>query len=277
MMKKFLNTFFQKISDMIYYTSSFQAAQVSEEAFALPPAFAPLKGRTLLFVSDIHLSRIFTLDALRRLIHQMDAFQPDMILLGGDYAESSVWQRQFFKEISVLTPPLGIYAVAGNNDTECFPENIGELKQIAAENGVTLLLNESVRVRAGAEVITIAGLDDFEYGSFPYRPLFDPTTASTFRILLSHYPQGTAYYSTHLDGPQPHLALSGHTHGGQFSICGITPFSVGFERRIHGMKLPVISGWTTLGQTRLLVSDGIGTSRLPFRLCVPPVFHLIRL
>ena len=276
-MKNLFEKLSMKISDIIDYMPSFREARVTEEVVSLPPSFASLKGRTLLFVSDIHLSRTFTLMALRRLIHQIDSYQPDMLLLGGDYAESSTWQRQFFKEISAIMPPLGIYAVVGNNDTECFSENIDELRQIAAENGITLLMNESVRVRAGADYITIAGLDDFEYGSFPYCPLFDHTSASSLRILLSHYPQGAAYYSAHIDGVQPHLAFSGHTHGGQFSLCGITPFSVGFERRIHGMKLPAVSGWTNLKNTRLLVSDGIGTSRLPFRLCVPPVFHVIRL
>ncbi len=263
---------------MFYFGPSFEAALVREESFTLPSVCRSLKGRTLLFVSDVHLCRRFPLKALRLLVQQMSAVQPDMLLLGGDYAENAEWQRQFFEEISCIRPPLGSYAVLGNNDTECFPKDVNELAKIAAGFGVTLLNNQAVRISVGADTVCIAGLDDFKHGSHPMKPLFKESDLSSLRILLSHYPQGIAYYTSRVGGNlQPHLALSGHTHGGQFSLRGFTPFSIGFERRIHGMALPAVSGWTDVGQTKLLVSSGIGTSRLPFRLCVPPEIHRISL
>ncbi len=266
----------KKFSEMIYYSPSFRAAQVKEEAFSLPPACASLKGRTLLFVSDVHLCRIFPIEAVRRLTEQMAQYNADMILLGGDYAESAEWQRQFFHELSRLHAPLGIYAVAGNNDSECF-ENIEELTEIAARAGVTFLNNRTAHVSVGVCRIAVAGMSDFKYGEETVHPLFEPADESAFRILLSHYPQGISHYVSHFSKLQPHLALSGHTHGGQFSVFGLTPYSIGFEHHFHGIKLPAVSGWTNVEHTKLLVSEGIGTSRLPFRLCVPPAFHLIRL
>ncbi len=266
----------KKRSKIIYSGSSFQTALVREEQLALPSVFPSLKGKTLLFVSDIHLSHMFPIEALRRLVRQIAALQPDMLLLGGDYAESPAWQQQFFEEISVIRPLLGSYAVLGNNDTECFPKNTGKLAEIADRFGITLLKNQTARVAVGEDIICIAGMDDFEYGIHTAKPLFEKCDQSALRILLSHYPQGAVYYAGRFDNLQPHLALSGHTHGGQFSIGGLTPFSIGFERRIHGMKLPAVHGWTDIHQTRLLVSAGIGTSRLPFRLCVPPEIHRIQ-
>lgn len=263
---------------MIYYSPSFESAQVKEEAFSLPPTCAFLKGRTLLFVSDVHLCRTFPIEAVRRLIRQMAQYHADMILLGGDYAESADWQREFFKELSSLHAPLGIYAVAGNNDTECFPENINELSRIAARAGVTFLYNHTTRVALDEEHhITIAGLSDFKYGQLTDRPLFNEGDKNTFRIMLSHYPQGIAYYANRFGEISPHLAFSGHTHGGQFSLFGITPYSVGFEYRLHGIKLPAVIGWTQVGSTKLLVSSGIGTSRLPVRIGAAPAFHIIHL
>ena len=74
--------------------------------------------------------------------------------------------------------------------------------------------------------------------------------------------------------PASHLALVGHTHGGQFRFLGLTPYSIGFERRKYSRQLPV-EGWTEVPGFPLLISPGVGTSRLPFRLNVPPTIHLI--
>jgi predicted MPP superfamily phosphohydrolase len=70
--------------------------------------------------------------------------------------------------------------------------------------------------------------------------------------------------------------LSGHTHGGQFNLFGLNPYSIGFER--FGDELPppaVVSGMMRFGPTTLLTSKGIGVSRIPLRIGVRPEIHLL--
>ena len=73
-------------------------------------------------------------------------------------------------------------------------------------------------------------------------------------------------------GARPDLQLSGHTHGGQFNVLGITPYTFFFEPRRHAW----VSGECTLGGVRTIVSNGIGMSRVTLRVGAPPQVHLVR-
>lgn len=261
----------------IQYGPSFRAAQIEESEFRLPPACASLAGRSLLFLSDVHLSNRFPEGAVRLLIDQIASLSPDMILLGGDYAESAAWQIQFFELFSRLTPPLGAYGVIGNNDTECFPQDIAPLAAAAQRAGVQLLIDQTVRIAAGNAAIAVAGVDNLRVAKPMRRPLFDARDASSLRILLAHYPQSAGRYLREFPENAPHLAVSGHTHGGQFRLCGLTPYSIGFEFNEQGERLPIVEGWKEMRGTRLLVSPGLGTSRLPLRIGALPTIHRIQL
>lgn len=265
------------LSGYITYGPAFRSAQIEEKAIRLPPGCACLDGRTLLFLSDVHAcDRMFPERAVNSLIAQIAALNPDMLLLGGDYAESAAWALRFFDLLSAVRPPLGIYAVLGNNDTERFRSGLFPLYERMLNAGVAPLADRIVRIRVQDTQISIAGLCDFKSNSPPSKSLFSRRDENALRILLAHYPHSIV---CHLEcaGVQPHLSLSGHTHGGQFSIGPLNPYSIGFERGMKGVPLPAVSGWVPVKGGQLLVSPGVGTSRLPFRIGVPPVIHRIRL
>ena len=70
--------------------------------------------------------------------------------------------------------------------------------------------------------------------------------------------------------------LSGHTHGGQFNLFGLTPYAVGFERFGARCFPPLlVSGEADFGPRRVMVSKGIGSSRIPLRIGVHPEIHRI--
>lgn len=259
------------------YGPAFERAQVDEKTISLSADCAALEGRALLFFSDIHLSRMFPEKSVERLIEQAAALRPDVIFLGGDYAESAEWQRMFFEKIGQLRPPLGIFGVYGNNDCECFHQGMYPLIETASKAGVVLLADRTVRIKAGAGTISVAGLDEFRRAKPLRKPLFTGRDASAFRILLAHYPQSLTRYMDAGYEIAPHLCMAGHTHGGQYSVMGLTPFSFGFEHKYRGVRTPTINGWKKEGETEFLVSPGIGTSRLPFRGGVQPQIHLIHL
>jgi len=264
------------LHQIIHYGPAFQSAQIEEKAFPLSPDCVFPEGRTLLFFSDVHLSRFFPNRAVERLLLQIESLRPDMILLGGDYAESAQWQLDFFRMLGHLRPPLGIFGVPGNNDRECFPDGYEPLAEAMSRFGATLLVNQTTRVKAENGLISIAGVDELKYGAPHVHPLFDERDASALRILLAHYPQAAARYTAVNRILPPHLCLSGHTHGGQFSFFGLTPFTLLFEQKLHGIDLPAVSGWTETNGSPLLVSPGLGTSRIPLRINVVPSIHLIR-
>ena len=231
----------------------------------------------MLFLSDVHLSNRFPAEAVEKLLSQIEALHPDMILLGGDYAESAAWQLQFFEMLSRIAPPLGIFGVLGNNDYECFPDRLTPLLEAATRAGVTLLIDRTVRIDAGCGRISIAGLNELRHAEPLKKPLFTGKDAFSLRILLAHYPQSIGRYLRESPVHAPHFAAAGHTHGGQFSVMGLTPYSIGFEFIMKGERLPLVSGWKQMIGTQLLVSPGLGTSRIPLRINVEPTIHCIRL
>ena len=90
-----------------------------------------------------------------------------------------------------------------------------------------------------------------------------------FRVLMLHEPCAVR--------PAPDLTLSGHTHGGQFNCLGFTPYSIGFERLFGRRIRPVaVAGLSEQPDgSKLLVSKGIGASRIPLRVGVRPEIELI--
>lgn len=261
----------------VYNGPAFQAAQIEEKTLRLSPACASLDGRTILFLSDVHLSEFFPAEAAERLIAQIESLRPDLILMGGDYAESNAWQHDFFRMISRIKPPLGIVGVSGNNDCECFPKGVRKLVAAAARYGITILVDKILRIDTGSGVIAIGGIDELRQADPKKQPLFSPRDESALRILISHYPQSVGRFLRTASCLRPHLALAGHTHGGQFSLFGLTPYTIGFELIVRREFLPLVRGWKTVGETEFLVSPGLGTSRVPFRINIEPTIHLLRL
>lgn len=228
----------------------------------LPPGSRPLR---LLFVSDIHLRASMDPEALAA---QMAAQTADCVLLGGDLSDDLAQAERLLSALQILRPPLGLYAAPGNNDPEAYG-SLDAFRRALSRIGCRLLVNETVRTGG----LTISGLDEYKYGSPDASGLF--RASDRVRILLSHFP----VWPDLPKALQPQLMLCGHTHGGQYDLLGINPYTIGFELKYHlkGIRLHHVSGWMRQGGTNMLVSKGIGMSRIPLRVGVRSEMHLIRL
>lgn len=224
-----------------------------------------LRGRTLLFASDFHLRPG---SDPGRIVRSMAECCADVVLLGGDYADRREQALRLFDALRDLRAPLGIYAVCGNNDTEAFGSHAA-LADAMERFGARLLVNEVARVCCAGNVLEVGGVDEYRYGAPKPDGLFGLDAG--YRILLSHYPV--------VRGVQADLMLCGHTHGGQFNFFGVTPYSVGFERlgKKRAYAPEAVCGVQRLGGMTLLVSKGIGASRIPLRVGVRPEIHRIEM
>lgn len=259
----------------IYYSPAFQSAQLDRRRSALPPSLRALSGRTILFMTDLHSSPMFPPCALERLIAQANALHPDLILLGGDLAETECDQAEALPLLAQLDAPLGVYTVMGNNDYHHTQINGRALTDCLLDAGIITLIDSEAAIPAAGCRIRIAGLNVYDRKTRAASPYFADSDERDFRIIMAHYPQSIPLHLDECAAP-PHLGLSGHTHGGQFRFLGLTPFSIGFERGRQAHLMPP-AGWTDKYGFPALVSNGVGVSRLPFRLNVPPQIHLITL
>ena len=234
----------------------------SVEHWLLRNAPAFLRGRRLLFVADLHI-RDCTPDAYIHRLAGLCAEQgADLLLLGGDLAESIPAARRMARAFCGQNYPRGIIAVPGNNDVEAF----GSAAAFSEAMPFPVLVNERMDLPMRGGVLRIGGIDERKYGHADARGLF-PRRRGVYDLLLSHYPCVPDFGF----GARPRLMLCGHTHGGQLRLGGITPYLLGLERG----KIQGISGIYEKGGVRMLVSPGVGVSKWPIRLGAAPKIHCI--
>ena len=234
----------------------------------IPGAPRFLRGVRGLFVTDVHVSRRTTRAHLEAFAARIAALEPDILFWGGDYSDDAGHAARLFGHLGSLRPPLGSFGVLGNNDREAWAD-IGELRAAMAGAGIRLLVNESCEVPVGGGRLIVAGIDDYRYGRPSEEGLYPAARPEgACRVLLSHFPV--------LPERLPELMLSGHTHGGQFNFLGVTPYTVGFERLIsRESPSDYIAGLHEHGGAQILVSKGIGASRIPLRIGVRPETELL--
>lgn len=250
--------FFHTPADRYLHLGTFPSPQCVHVGIGGAPEF--MHGLRALFVSDVHLRAHVSDDRLAALIALIAAQRADLMLLGGDYAETPADCLRFFCALEPLSFPLGAYAVPGNNDV--FP--VGDiLAEAAAKARVHLLKNRVHTLALSGGNIAIGGCDEHKYGAPRTEHLFS-ACVDAYRILLSHFPV--------LPDCPCELMLSGHTHAGQFNLAGLTPYSLGFERRYC---LCGVRGLTKNSDMRILIGNGIGVSRIPLRLGAQPQIYLL--
>jgi predicted MPP superfamily phosphohydrolase len=222
--------------------------EVSQYYVAAPLA-APLK---IAEVADLH-SRSFGRRE-RDTLAILDREKPDLIVIVGD-SISDYGYDPLRELLPRLHAPLGVWLVRGNWEV-AWPMR-GE-RAFYESLGVHLLVNESARVR---EDVWLVGLDDPVWGSPKLDEALAGVPAGAYTVALFHAPE----FFDRAAG-RCNLALSGHTHGGQFRVPLLPPVWLppGSGR--------FVEGWYEEKGTRMYVSRGIGTSLVDARfLCRPEI------
>ena len=240
---------------------------VNRQELQLPNWPSPLSGLRVALVSDLHVgSRHWGLTQLHELVARVNAEQPDLILLGGDYVVDAqhVAAEPIAEDLGQLRAPLGVIAVLGNHD---WWTNGPRIRTAFEAHGIGVLDDEARRVDARGESFCVLGLRD-EYArnrsvswqlsrALPGLPL----------LVLVHEPD-----VFHELGGQPSLTLAGHTHGGQVNLPWLGRLIVPSR---FGQRYA--AGHIVENGRHLYVTTGVGTSILPVRFGVPPEIALLTL
>lgn len=240
----------------------------------LPQGF---DGLRVAFLSDIHYGPFFSKDRLDALVERVNALRPDLILLGGDYANDSDGAVAFFQLRPAFSARMGVYAVPGNHDRVMPESNRDLLEGAMSAAGIVPLFNRTVPLTlSSGETIYLSGIDDYGNG----HPDADATAHSVrrddFLIFLTHNPDAIPSFQ---EIPAPDgstdwadLILCGHTHGGQVTLFGQKAL---FSVTSYGERYR--TGWKEENGARILISNGVGTSVVPMRFFAPPQIHLLTL
>lgn len=242
----------------------------------LPASF---DGTTILFASDFDLCGLSTARDTAKLFERLQPLQPDLLLLGGDYASPSLLDRlngrsgadeaaarkAFFESVANFHAPLGKFAVSGDNDG-----STDALKLAMMNSGVSLIDGEIQTIPNGADSIVLAGVGE---GTGDVNALANQLHGDQCCIALMHRPSRVVdvrIAEARNGGQWADLSLAGHTHGGQIRIGGRSVLTLGeMEKRFTG-------GWYTDGGI-LLVTEGVGCESVNLRLGAQAEVWLITL
>lgn len=215
------------------------------------PINQPDKQLKIAAISDIHLGHGTGKKQLQNFIKQINAQEPDLILIGGDLIDNSttpLYKANMEEELSELKAPQGIYMVLGNH--EYFGEGIEQVKEFLSRTPIVLLRDSLIELPNGLQLV---GRDDRHNPNrrqlASWKSEIDPGKPS---ILLEHQPYDlTATQEAGID-----LQFSGHTHRGQ-----VWPFNWLTDRLFE-----LSHGYLQKGDSHFIVSSGLSLWGPPFRI-----------
>ncbi len=230
------------------------------------------KPLTVVFLTDLHISKVRTASFLQRIVTRVNALKPDLVLLGGDLIDGTLATRKDdLLPLKHLSPRYGTYACLGNH--EYFFQAQDWIDLYPSLN-IHLLQNsfETLTIPHFGP-ITIAGQNDpiaTTHGLPPDDSRFlqvlheIPLASRGPIVLLRHRPHGSEKNAPYVD-----LQLTGHTHGGMLP---------GLSWAIRPIAGPYIHGLYQLDKMRLFVAPGTAIwDGFPYRLFCPSQINLLRI
>jgi predicted MPP superfamily phosphohydrolase len=273
-------------SSLIYGFSNKYNYKIHRHQLTYDNLPAGFKGLKIVQLSDIHSGSFANEAAVNKGIDMVLAEKPDIILFTGDLVNNIAAEMKDYKALFArLKAPMGVYSTLGNHDygdyfwwetPELKKANLDTLKQIQADMGWRILMNEHVVLERGGDQIALLGIENWsakprftKYGKM--NEAYAGTEKYRFKILMSHDP-------SHWDAEvRPHypdidLALAGHTHGMQWGV------------DLPGLKWSpvrfVYKQWMGLyeeGKQKLYVNRGFGFIGYPGRFGILPEITVIEL
>lgn len=237
---------------------------VTRHTVSSPQLPAAFDGARVALITDVHAGAVRSAEFTREVVDLVNAQRPDLVVVAGDVIDGE--EARYGLEIAPLADldaPLGVFAVTGNH--EMFDDTANWVRRFE-EVGLDVLQNESVALRRGGDVITLAGVHDAT-GEGTWEPDYDSALGGTdpaaFTLFTTHQP----VQALRAGGRGVDLQLSGHVHGGQmWPIAYLVPL---YQEMLPGLEV--------LGDVRVLASAGIGAWGPPVRVAAPPEVPVVTL
>jgi hypothetical protein len=231
-----------------------------------PAELGPLRIAAL---ADLHTGAPhITVAKLRRIVAEVNAAQPDLIVLLGDYVIHGVVGGRLVHiertaaALRDLRAPLGVFAVLGNHDW--WYDGLRTSRALEAV-GIRVLEDAAAPVTVRGRPLWIAGVSDVRVRAADVARALRAVPADAPVLVLTHNPDLFVRLPERVL-----LTLAGHTHGGQVNLPVLGRLIVPSR---FGERYAI--GHVHENGRDLFVSPGIGTSIIPVRFRVPPEISLL--
>jgi len=244
-----------------------------------------LDGLKIIQLSDIHFGSFgHNTDFFAETVRTIELIDPDLLLFTGDLVNNFSEELKGFEPyLKQLPAKYGKFAIQGNHDYGDYSNwpdstskkrNLLQIQSSLKDAGFILLLNQWEKIAVKDTSFALIGVENWGHPPFPQYANLDAAMKgipdNSFKILMSHDP---AHWNS-IVVPQTSipLTLSGHSHGGQFSIkvAGIEFSPIYFIQKHWG-------GLYRSNDQTLYVNRGLGTIGFPGRIDMRPEITVLTL
>lgn len=161
--------------------------------------YAPVQEAfSVMYLSDFHFNR-FSGPIIEKIVNCINSYDPDIILLGGDYADT----KEGLQHVETLAKGIGhrknAFAIAGNHDHFY---GLRKVRSIFEMHHIQWLDKKAVNIEVNTSAVCIAPVNGI-----------DTILSHKFSIICQHRPKEIKHIN---EGG--HLIFSGHLHGSQFVL-----------------------------------------------------------
>ncbi len=250
---------------------------VTRRTLALKDLPAGFEGIRIVQVSDLHHSGMVPIDYLERCIQSVNALNPDLVFLTGDYVTMD-WEISRDQNIKRFLEPLGsvfgairagmgLYAVMGNHDVAAA---FHATRLLMERLGIPLLQDAGLYLERRGDRLALVGLRDFGTQIVDTERAFTGIDPDEPALILMHNPDLFPKLREHRNG----LIFAGHTHGGQVRLPFYGPLPNVISSK-YGSRFA--EGVFRDGDLTMLVNRGLGMIHTPIRLNCRPEISLVTL
>ena len=226
----------------------------------LPRLPAAFDGYKIVQLTDLHMGTGLTEQRLQEIVEIVNAEEPDMVALTGDYAtlgEVEPVADALIRPLRQLKARDQVLGVMGNHDRHA---NTEQVEEVMAQSQVTMLNNTVLTLERDGELLNIAGVDDAWYNYDRLDLVLEQLPDEGGSILLMHEPD---FADTSAPTGKFDLQLSGHSHGGQIVMPVTGPIA------LPRLGVKYYSGQYQVGDMILYTNRGVGTTLPPIRINCP--------
>ena len=227
--------------------------------YDIPDSFTNFK---IIQFSDTLINNDQDINNLNNIVNTINELKPDIIVFTGDLFSNNYEINNKDKIISILKklePNLFKYAIFGDNDLIIKDTYI----EIMKNSNFILLSDESSYIfYKDISPIQIIGLTNTNNIEQAIKQ--EDGITPIYKILLTHYPDNIDNISNY----DINLILAGHSLKGQIRL----PFYGGIIRKNGAKKY--IDSYYEINNTKMYVSGGLGTEKIPFRLFNKPEINI---
>lgn len=232
---------------------------------SIPDSFYGFK---IVQISDIHYKTTINKEELTNIIEEINLLKPDIVILCGDLFDKSItYTDEDYNDLKELLGSInynvGKFAIKGDHDLDSHWEEIIEYSSFTDLND-----NYKYIYNKSTDPILLIGISSNYYNNH-IKDTFDKINIldDYYSILILHEPDFISY----IDYSKIDLILAGHSLNGQIRL----PLIGGLKKEKFSKSY--YDEYYELGNTKLYITNGIGTGKFKFRFLNIPSINIFRL